>query len=279
MTTFEPSVALTTCENALRELMRSAYSGTWGSVWIEKVATEKQRARWDEHRAAERALDRKGVTALSGRELEYSYFYDLVDIADRHWEPLSSALGKKGKTLPLIKRFGELRDMIAHGRTLLRFEEELLSGIAGQIRNQVTIYMSSQDQLGDYYPRIDSIIDSFGNEIVPASRHSKDSEIAGSCKTDLTLRPGQTVSFRCRGTDPQQRDLTWRLPGQPMGTTADEVTVASGDEAILSLLVTGQHVRAQATVEIYLTSTGQFHRCGRFDQRAFFRYEVVPPDM
>lgn len=66
---------------------------------------------------------------------------------------METALGPKVETLPLLARFEQLRNSVAHSRGILAFEEALLSGIAGQIRNQVTIFMSIQDPSGDYYPR------------------------------------------------------------------------------------------------------------------------------
>ena len=61
--------------------------------------------------------------------------------------------------MALLKRLDNIRNAVGHSRPLLPFERDLLSGIAGQIRNQVTIYMSTQDEAGDIYPRIESVTD------------------------------------------------------------------------------------------------------------------------
>jgi hypothetical protein len=270
----EPSVALTVCENALRELMRQAFSAAWGTNWVEKISTSEQRAGWAERAAADQAHTRKGVAQVPALELEYSQFYELVDFADKHWDQLAPALGKKKMTLPQLERFDDLRDRVAHGRTLLEFERELMSGIAGQIRNQVTIYMSSRDDFGDYYPRIDSVIDEFGYQVV-SDAATGDRELMGFKNTGQVLRPGMTVRFPCRGTDPQGRDLTWRL--YVMGDV-EEVVAASGDEATLTWVVRESDVRASAAAEIHMRSSGKYHRCTTFDQRTFFSYSVAPPE-
>ncbi|MGA5143266.1 hypothetical protein [Streptomyces azureus] len=67
--------------------------------------------------------------------------------------------------------------------------------------------MSSQDPTGDYFARIDSVTDSLGNCI--DSFPPDPMEHGVSLRTGAVLHPGDTITFRCRGTDPQGRDLTW----------------------------------------------------------------------
>nr|WP_090276832.1 hypothetical protein [Mycolicibacterium komanii]CRL70338.1 hypothetical protein CPGR_01948 [Mycolicibacterium komanii] len=273
----DPSVSLNVCENALRELIRHTFGEAWGVNWIERVTTPEQRSAWADRAAVDQAHTRKGVAQVPAQDhLDFSHFYELLGLADKHWDKLAAALGKKAITLALLKRFEDLRDRVAHGRTLLAFEQELMSGIAGQIRNQVTIYMSTQDPHGEYYPRIDSITDEFGHQILGGPPASADGELLAGYQTKTVLKPGQVVRFRCRGTDPQDRNLVWRLTaghGQ-----REEITAASADEVVLTWTVNESDVRASIPAEIYLTSDGKYHRCAGFDQRAFFMYSVAPPD-
>jgi len=275
MAALDPSVALNVCENALRELMRQAFQDAWGANWMTRVSTPEQRTRWAERVAADQAHTRKGAAHVPALDLDYSQFYELLDFADKHWDRLAAALGKKATTFALLKRFEDLRDRVAHGRALLDFERELMSGIAGQIRNQVTIFMSSQDEHGDYYPRIDSVIDEFGHQLVGGTQIG-DGEMMGMFQTKQILRPGQVVRFRCRGTDPQGRELTWRLSVN--GPDSDTATASSGDEVVLAWEVQEADVRASIGAGIYVTSAGKYHRCQGYDQRAHFMYSVAPPE-
>ncbi|QRE80380.1 hypothetical protein F1734_09060 [Rhodococcus ruber] len=271
MATLEPEVALTTCENALRELMAHAYSEAYGTEWLQKVTTEKQRAGWP-NRKSEETLRRKGAAAIPNEGLAYTNFYDLIDIAEQHWEPLSRALGKRQSTHNLLKRFGDLRNTVAHGRPLLAFEQDLISGIAGQIRNQVTIYMSNKDQAGDYYPRIDSAIDSFGHEI----DCSKVDLISGRAYTEIGVRPGDIITFRMTGVDPQDRLLHWSQNFQL--ETLDSVITKAGEVATLTWNVIESHVGELANVEIRMKSVnGKFHRYSDIDHAVNFIYAVRPP--
>jgi hypothetical protein len=158
----DPTVALETCENALRQLMTHAYHHAYGDGWLERISTEDQRNEW-ESRAETEKTTRKGVAVIPSVGLAYANFYELLGFAEGHWDPLAAALGKKASIMALLKRFDNLRNTVAHNRELVTFEKELYSGIAGQIRNQVTIYMTTQDPAGDHYPRIESVIDSYGN--------------------------------------------------------------------------------------------------------------------
>ena len=277
MAAFDPSVALNICENALREIIRHTFRETWGAGWIEKVTKPDQRTAWAEREEVDQRHTRKGVVEVPAEDLfDSSQFYELLDLADTHWDKLAAALGKKAATFALLQRFEDIRDRVAHSRTILEFEKDLMSGIAGQIRNQVTKYMSTQDPHGEYYPRIDSIIDEFGHQILAGPPASADGELLAGRQTKTVLKPGQIVRFRCRGTDPQDRNLTWRL--EAGHGKREEVTAASGDAVVLTWNVDESDVRASIPAQIYVTSDGKYHRCAGFDQRAFFMYSAAPPD-
>jgi hypothetical protein len=209
-------------------------------------------------------------------EINYAEFFELQEIADKHWDLLQPALGKKKETQPLLKRFGDLRNSVAHSRELLPFERELLSGIAGEIRNRVTIFMSTQDPGGDFYPRIESIRDSFGN-LVETFR--PEPSLATGVETGVTLRPGDAVTFDCRGTDPQGRELRWWF-NNPYG---QDMVEARGTEAELTWHVGETDVGEDAAVMIRMASIGRYHRSGShsddpYDYKVLFSYRVLPPN-
>ncbi|MCS3853342.1 hypothetical protein [Tsukamurella ocularis] len=272
--TLTPGEALATCERALRQLMRVAYRESYKEDWIRKIASDVQRAAWQDRRAVEtRERASRGVALLPTDELEYSQFFELRSIAEKHWEPLSSALGAQKETMVLLKRFDRLRNPVAHSRELLPHERDLLSGIAGEIRNKVTIYMSSQDENGDYFPRIESICDSYGNTF-----DGGDPNFPGAVEAGLKLRVGDVVEFACVGTDPSGRELQWSLEHANMSTRA-ETEFARGSEATLVWRVEPQHVRVRAAVVIKLSTVdAEYHRFSGFDQQVDWRFaSVLPP--
>lgn len=277
MAIMEPTVALVTCEQALRQLMGAVFASNFGDDWIGKVASEKDVSAWRERRTTEVAKrTTRGVMDVPQNELAYAEFYQLREIADRHWNLLTGALGAKKETGALLKRFDDLRNTVAHSRDLLPFEADLLSGIAGEIRNRVTKFMSAQDPAGEYYPRIESVTDSFGNRADRMfARH-----------TNVTLRPGDRIAFACRGTDPHGRELRWQLvvplsrgdAKDFLGLRIQREVEATGDEVTLEWHVADDNVMEAAEVVVRLTALGsKYHRLPHCDDYLKMLYSVAPP--
>jgi hypothetical protein len=260
-----PTVALNSCEQALRVLFAHAYRSAYGDDWLTRVASDDQIGSWRNRRDTE-GRARHGVAGVDQSELAYAEFYELCNIAEKNWDRLADALGKKKNTLPLLRRFEALRNTVAHSRSVLQFEEDLLSGIAGEIRNRVTIYMSAQDPTGDYFARIEAVADSFGNAVVPDV-----SSWALTIDSGITLRVGDTVHFTCRATDPQDRPIRWVL------SCGSRETEAAGSEAVLEWIVSDEDVSQLSIAEIRMLTESQHHRWGFHDGRALFSYRVLPP--
>jgi hypothetical protein len=207
--------------------------------------------------------------------LNYANFFDLVTIASKYWEPLAPALGKRVNVLPLLNRLDSLRNAVGHSRPLLPFERALISGIAGQIRNQVTIYMSSQDPAGDLYPRIESIVDSFGSRLEePADSYYLVG--GGVWMTGLVLHPGDTVTFECFGIDPQGRDLLWTCNRSEHDRASNALRAPSGDRVSLSWTVSPNDVAERTWVTLTLSADARYHRLSDHDHHATFDYAVRP---
>lgn len=275
MAILNPAVALSTCETALRELLSYAYTAKFGPKWLRTIASPNKIAEWEERAVTEsRARGSRGAAHVPDAGLSYANFYDLLSITRAHWEPLAAALGKKAAIVPLLERFDSLRNAVGHSRPLLLFEQDLLSGIAGQIRNQVTIYMSAQDEAGDIYPRIESITDSFGRRIECAR---VEGELAGAIRAnDIMVHPGDRVTFECVAVDPQDRDLSWSIGAYPARTSS--VRSASGVPTTLAWTFTDSNVTETFDLEICMaTHEAPYHRFGQFDHRVYFRYRVRPP--
>ncbi|WP_345215508.1 hypothetical protein [Georgenia halophila] len=278
---YEPQLAVETLERSLRQLMAHAYAAEYGrGNWIDEIITSDQRSKWASLRTADQQ-QRTGVILPGGHGLEFTELTELVEIARQHWAPLKDALGKKKSAepylqtfLPLAERATRRRNAANHNRPLAPFEQELLSGIAGLIRNQVTIAMSSADPAGDIYPRIEAARDSFRHEMEIVR---PDGELAGHIDTGAILHPGERVTFTCVAHDPDGRRLTWsaRSNHDLQGGTSD--TVESGEPVQLTWVVADSDVRESSTVSLFMTTEdSRYHRCGSFDQRIYFRYAVRP---
>lgn len=154
-----------------------------------------------------------------------------------------------------------------HSRELLPHERALAEGIAGEIRNLVTVWRSARGPDMQYDPVIEATTDSFGNS------STADDFIA--TRTGLRLQVGDTVSFSCRGRDPQGRVLRWTV--SKTGHVSTRTPSVEGAEVELSWVVTEQDVIEMLYLEITLFASGRYHRYGNYDDQRRFKYAVDPP--
>jgi len=257
--------------------MTHSYYLEYGKDWLERISNADQRAAWGDRRDAEMvSAGRRGVApaAVSTALLDYSNFYELRNIAKEHWAPLAAALGKARETMPLLNRFDQVRNTVAHSRDLLPHEIDLLSGIAGELRNKVTIYMSSQDAGGNYFPRVERVSDQFGHTI----DNTQTENFMAACTTGEVLRVGQRVQYTCVGIDPQGRELEWELMHSDVSPTSGDVELAHGTNVTLTWDIRPEHVRHHAATVIQMKALGTpYHRHSRFVEQVEFHYRVLPP--
>jgi hypothetical protein len=245
-----------------------------GSNWMDTVVKPEQREKWRNTREQE-AKQRAGHVLGGVSDLSYAYLGELVELikAKGHWKDyFEKVLGPREQAFALLDLLQMLRRPVDHARPLLPFEEDLASGIAGLIRNRVTIYLSMRDPEGDYYPRVVRIEDSLGNSFT----YTPEVDFSGPVfiRTPTTLRVGETVVFRCEGNDPQGRTLTWGV--------ADSTSQETGDRVDLRWEVQPLDTGPKKSVSVIMTHNGIYHRNPKpgwpaTDANIIFIYRVVPP--
>lgn len=273
MASLDPAAAIATCEQALRQLLRSVIARNEGLTLAAWAGAERVE-QWTERSGVEaKKRQSRGVATTSIDLLDYSNLYDLIAMCEKDWNRVAAALGKGKEVLALLKRLDELRNTVAHGRQLVPFEVDLVAGIAGDIRNRVTIHMSAQDPSGEYFPRIESVTDEFGNVLDGSQTLSSSNPL---CDTGLTLRVGSRVRFVCHATDPQGRQLRWILRHHPDSTV--DIS-ADGNDVELEWIVGPGAIGQQSLAQIRMVADGaEYHRWeGRHDGLAMFNYRVLPP--
>ncbi|QOH56242.1 hypothetical protein [Rhodococcus rhodochrous] len=253
----EPTEAINTVEVVLRSLVREVIGDSWQSVSSIDIA------KLEEKRAAELAK-RRGV-AVPDDLLAFTEFYQLRNIVNNRWNEFSDALGKKKYFDVYMDRLEGFRNPAMHSRSLLPFEEALVHGITGELRNLIAIYRSRKEGNMEFYPVIDSIIDSFGHQLTTNQY------------VEIPLRPGEQVTFRCAGTDPDGRALIWNLNTNPPIDGLSPTDQAIGNEVTLTWTVGDNQVGERTTVLIEMASTGPHHRHHTFDGGMVIWYRVDPP--
>lgn len=272
LASIDPAASIATCEQALRQLLRSIVE-QHDPLTLEEWAGAARIEKWRERSQVEaKKRQPRGVATTSADLLDYSDLFDLLTMCEKHWSWVAPALGRGKEVLSLLKRLDDLRNTVAHGRQLVPFEVDLVAGIAGDIRNRVTIYLSTQDPGGDYFPRIESVTDEFGNVLDGSLTLHTSNPL---CDTGLTLRVGDRVRFVCQATDPQGRQLRWTLRNHPDSTV--EIS-AEGNDSKLEWVVGPGAIGQRSTVQITMIAVGvEYHRWeGIHDGLAMFNYRVLP---
>jgi hypothetical protein len=205
-----PEEQISVLENVLRDLIERVLSDKYGTNWLSHLKVGEDRlALWSE-RKEEESKRRPGV-AVDQRLLFYSEFTDLASIIDKHWDDGFLDCFRDKKRIQLdLKRLLGYRNPAAHSRQLVvPWEQELISGLTGLIRNEVTIYLSgkvaSKDE-PDFYARIEEVVDHFGNRYV-----GKATDGRGSGNPSQRLYVGDLLTLQCRGVDPQGNELYWEV--------------------------------------------------------------------
>ena len=253
----EPAEAINVVETVLRRAVRQVL----GDSWHEGTGVDP--AKLEERREEERK--RRTGAAVEADLLSYTHLYELQEIIKKRWAEFKPIFAKQDRFFVYMKRLEDFRNAPMHSRTLLPFEQALLEGIAGELRNELTLWRSSQAPDMSWYPTVESITDSLGNLIT-----------SGNCRTPSRLQVGDEITFRCVGWDPQERELIWTLNG--MAIIGPQLDRQVGSEVSLTWYIKPAHVAEASIVTISMMSSGEYHRePSGYDFSATVLYAVNPP--
>jgi hypothetical protein len=198
-------------EVVLRGLIAQVLEAEFGSEWIEKCGTVEKIQRWRDRREEERK--KRDGTVIEERLIFFADFTDLLPIIKKHWPLFKPCLGDKKTFEAYMGRLEDFRNAPMHSRTLVDFEQNLVDGMTGEIRNKVTLFQTEANAADRHFPRIEFVRDSFG-------RVAADGQLL---PPDITVHPGDEVVFECSGWDPEDRPLKWRW-----GVIGGEIAEAEG---------------------------------------------------
>lgn len=266
----EPLDALRSIETALRLVIRDVL----GEDWI-KASGAPDVERLNERREEEDR--RRDGAVVSSSLLDYTEIYHLSALILNNWERFQPAFRDKRRTQVFLGVVEDVRNTVAHSRILVPFERDLISGIAGQLRNQVSLYRSSENQSSRYYPLIESVTDSFGTEggpeywpLQPAQR----------------LEVGTVLTFAGTAFNVKSKRVDWELlpaTGETWGTFETPVFQAGeGDSVAMQYTVTDRDVSELFGIIVRIKTDSRYHRHmgigASFDDHRFFLYAVNPPN-
>jgi hypothetical protein len=252
--------ALTAVENVLRDLVEETLHAQFGDEWLAESGLSSDRTAALAQRREEERQRREGAHKVEERLIYYSDLSDLDRILKKNWQLFAPCLGDH-KTMEIyMNRLIDFRHPDRHGRDLLPFEQQLLFGITGEIRNKITIFSSEKDPSQNYFPRIEYVRDSFGNVAKPGL----------NTDTGLILHAVDEVIFTCVAWDPKGEPVKWEWNAM-YGTSR-----GSSETGSLKWHVEEPDIADPQIVHIWLISGRAFHRQWTTDDVAAFSYRVLP---
>lgn len=227
-------------------------------------------AKLEEKRAAE--AKRRDGAITSDNLLEYTETYHLTQIVLRNWEAFQPVFRDKKRTEVYFGILEDVRNSIAHSRDLITFEKDLLSGIAGQLRAQVSRFRNDLDGSTAYYPLIEKVRDSLGNPGLSASERGYDKPIA---RIDV----GEELSFAGSAFSADGNSVIWKVQKtRSRHISTEQHEVAVGDSVEFSYRFTEADVNEHLHFGIVVSTPSKYHRhAGATDDIRYFHYQVNPP--
>ncbi len=200
--------------------------------------------------------------------LYYADFYDIKTILKANWNKVPdfpAALGDWKSIEVWLSELEKLRDPDAHRRELLPHQQNLVLGVAGEIRTRLIRYRSKQETTEDYFPRIESARDSLGNIWTP-EKPSRE------VKTKMTLRVGDRLDFIITATDPLGEPLSYSI----IAKDRDRLWQISNQ---LSWEIAPDQVGKDVHAILVIRSNREHHAYDFHDDEVVFTYDVIPPKL
>jgi hypothetical protein len=267
--------ALKDAENALRDFIASILSKKLGAYWANDCGVSPERVqRWQERKAEEEKRQRFGT--IEERLIYYADFYDLKRILKKNWEDeFSQAFGDWKIMEVWLDELGRLRDPDAHRRELLPHQKHLAIGIVGEIRTRIVRYRSKQETREDYYPRIESVRDIYGNI------WTFESDLK-SIDAGTILRPGDKIDIVITASDPFAEDIEYgHLCSRPGSMISPQSTYLKNSFWVrknsFSITISEEDVGENLSVISYIRSLRKYHADKYYDDCIWFYYIVRPP--
>ncbi len=262
---------LNVVENSLRDLIELVLRKAHGDGWFEHLKVPETRVQEWRRRHEEEPKRRPGGE-VEKRLLYYADFYDLETIIKRNWDSgFSDCFGDRPRLLVYLDRLSAFRNPGAHSRSLLPFEEHLVLGMSGALRQEIAMFLSrgGGGPEPEHFPRIEEVRDSYGMRVVGSAIAVPGQTV----HSKVTLRPGDSLSFTARAWDPAGGRLKWRI----YRAVRHDFIFVDGNEVEWEWHIEEVDIGQTSYVSFDLYSERAYHRSARGnDDSATLYYSVLP---
>jgi hypothetical protein len=183
----------------------------------------------------------------------------LKKIISTNWRLFKDIFKDKKRFEVFFDEIETYRNTSAHGRELLQFQLDMITGISGDLKTQIIMHRNKNETPDDYFLRILKVSDNLGN-VYDFSNSNK------YTYNNRVLRPGDNLEIHIDAFDPKGRLIKYfiRIDGIPATERSESnvITITIKDEHVGKYL----DVRAVAYTEAkYDNSDG-----------ISFLYSVIP---
>jgi hypothetical protein len=253
-------------ENEIRDLIELVLRRSHGDEWFDHLGVTAERVSVWQQRRDEEPKKRPGGE-VDSRLLYYADFYDAVDIVRHNWEfGFKDCFEDKRRFEVYTDRLGAFRNPDAHSRALLPFEQHLVLGMTGELRQMVTLFLSrgGGGPEPEHFARIEEVRDNFGLRVTGGS--------PGFAESPLTLRPGDVVTFTGQAWDPESSPIEWRI----MCGARVETVYENGNQLDWTWEIDERDIGDRSAIVMYISTARAYKRTNDGDDRVVLSYRVLP---
>ena len=245
-------------EYALKDHVETALQEKIGPDWVARCGIGEERLdKWAERRDAA-LLSGEGVEP---RLLGYCDLSDLAFILREHWSAVFSEVFGDLATMEVYLRVLE-RYRDSGRRQLWMYEKCLIVGISGEMLAKIATYRHHSETAGDYFPRIDEVLDNMGNHWTCG--------MGKMVFTKSLLKPGDDLEIVVKVFDPESWTLKYGIKPD------SSLEISWSDSNCLFYRVQEGDVKQPFFVTLLVRSRRNYHAMGSFDDFVNLGYAVVP---
>lgn len=248
-------------ENTIRDFLAFIFHRKYGDNWLDHISiSEGRKESWQQRKETE--VKRLSTQSLEQRILYYSDFYDLKTLILKNWDgEVQKAFKDKKMVEVFLTELEKLRDPNAHRRSLYSYQGDLIRGISGELRTRIMKYRGKKENPDDYFPVIEAVSDSLGNQIATPS-------YAQMLVSDEVVRVGDEIEIQVFSTDPMGEKLEFSIE-----RIGDERWTENSTRKIL---FSEEDIGKTCDINICVKSKRDYHAYGSFDDYISIRYVVLP---
>lgn len=189
--------------------MIKSYENTLKHIIIDVLGASDQadynisddvKEKWFEKRSFESQKNDGFLTEK--RILFYADFFDLKTIISKNWDEFEPVLKNKERFLVFFNEVNQYQNLMNLGKALTKSQEEMLSGILADLKNNYSIFTNKKNQRNKHFVVINSISDNIGTTWEPQQHKTT---------TKPVLTVGDSYELLIDANDPKDRDIEYEL--------------------------------------------------------------------